>query len=1151
MRIRDIQIDGFGVWSGLKLSELSDELNVFYGPNEAGKTTLMQFVRAMLYGFSPERRGRYLPPLRAGRPGGALAATLDGKQYSISRHADEPGELGDTALVSDGREVSRDAAALAPLVGEVDEATFSNVFAFGLREIQELGTLSDTKAADELYELALGLDRVSLLDVMQELATSRTRLLAPDDRPSLVAQLVSQRERLQGEIDELAQGTAKYLALALERDKLNAEIVRLEDEVARFEKQGRELALARSLAERWHRRESIDERLGQLSGFDALPENALARFDQLEARLANRRRRFEKLRASRRELQNEVDALGINEALVRHAPRLEALAEQQQWIASLEADVGQLEAELLELESQHDLGLKQFGISAVAAAGQGISRRGWSELRNLAKRLHAARLEVVGAKERIAAAQETAESHMRQIAAAIDVEHPDGLTHSLAEAGELVSQLRQRVQLDQKLDQMSRRETELEEQGQEHLEKQILPTWAIVGVGGLFVLGCALVLLFLAGLVLPASFSDVLRWPLGLVGVLAAGIAAFWKVALEHNAVHKLDTCHAQLKQLGQQIEQAKQERDELDRQLPRGGGPLVSRLQTAEKALARLEELLPLEAQRDAAGREAAMLSAQLQSQETDYHRLRKSWRAQLAEQGLPVELKPSQVKAYAKRRNELGALAAQLEQARDELARRRREYDMLRGRVNQLAVDTGLTPKSQRPLEQLRECLAELAQQQSREKQRGELQSEIARIVRRQKRIKRQARTLRTQRTALLAVAGTNDALAFRRLAQAQAEALRLVAERNQLLHEIGQSLAGVLSEEQLAQWLDAPHDLEQLETHVADAKRIAAGHANQARERRGEMNQQLKSMVEDRRLAHKRLELGVVERRLRDALDRWRLVTTCEMMLEAVRAFYEREHQPPVLREASGYLKRLTKNRYTRVWTPLGEHRLVIDDADGNSLNVEVLSRGTREQLFLALRLALVSAYARRGRRLPLVLDDVLVNFDLERAKAAAIVLRDFARAGHQVLIFSCHEHIARLFKHLKADVRRLPDNANPQHVDPLPARRARRAEPPAPVEDEPLPESEEEEVEEDEVDELIAEVEPVVAPHVPEPLPARSLPQPAPPRIPRASTRRVKRVDWSAEEFEGELADRVRTPIRGQREQTRAPEADSDDEDSEAA
>jgi uncharacterized protein YhaN len=1155
MKIRDIQVDGFGVWSGLKLSELSDKVNVFYGPNEAGKTTLMQFVRAMLYGFSPQRRERYLPPVRPGRPGGVLTAQLDDRQYSISRHADEPGELGDAPLVNDGHGTSRDAAALAPLLGEVDEATFSNVFAFGLHEIQELGTLSDTRAADELYDLALGLDRVSLLDVMHELETSRTRLLAPDERPSLVSQLIGQRERLQSEIDELAQGTARYLALAAERDKLNAEMVRLEEEVARFERQGRELALARALADRWHRRGTIDERLGQLTGLEGLPENALARFDQLEARLANRKRRFERLRASRRELAAQIDALGINEALCRHAPRLEALAEQQQWIASLETEVSQLEVELLELESQHEDGLKQFGISAAMATGQGISRRGWSELRDLAKRLHAARAELADAKEKITAAQDTAAAQHRQIAAAIDGEHPDGLTHTLAEAGELVSQLRKRVQLDQRLDQLSRRESELEEQGHEHLEKQILPTWAIVGVGGLFVLGCALVLLFLAGLVLPVSFSNVLGWPLGLVGVAAAGIAAFWKVMLEHSASRQLDSCHAQLKLLTQQIEQAKQERDDLDRKLPRGGGPLVARLQTAEKTLARLEELLPLESQREDAEREASMLAVQVESKAAEYHRLRKNWRQQLAEHGLPVDLKPSQVKAYARRRHELGELSSNLEQGKAELARRRREYDMLTGRINQLAVDAGLTPKAQRPLEQLRECLAELSQQQSREKQRDQLRADVGRVVRRQKKIKRQARTLRAQWGGLLQAAGTSDALAFRRLAQAQAEALRLVAERNQLAHEIEQSLAGYLSEEQLAEWLASPQDLEQLEAHVADARRIAAGHANQARERRGEMNQQLATMVDDRRLAHKRLELGVVDRRLRDALERWRLVTTCGMMLEAVRAFYEREHQPPALREASGYLKRLTQKRYTRVWTPLGEHRLVVDDAEGNSLNVELLSRGTREQLFLALRLALVSAYARRGVQLPLVLDDVLVNFDIGRAKAAALVLRDFARAGHQLLIFSCHEHIARLFQHLKAEVRRLPDNGQPGSEAPR-MRRARRAEPQAPVEDEPLPETEEEEAEEEVVEEAIveqpvAEVEPAIAPPEPEPLPPTSLPQPTPPRIPRP-VRRIKRVEWSAEEFEGELADRVRAPRSMRREHSVAAETlEADDEDAEAA
>ena len=62
MKITDLEVDGYGVWSGLRIEKLSDALNVLYGPNEAGKTTLLQFIRSMLYGFSPPRR-RYLPPV--------------------------------------------------------------------------------------------------------------------------------------------------------------------------------------------------------------------------------------------------------------------------------------------------------------------------------------------------------------------------------------------------------------------------------------------------------------------------------------------------------------------------------------------------------------------------------------------------------------------------------------------------------------------------------------------------------------------------------------------------------------------------------------------------------------------------------------------------------------------------------------------------------------------------------------------------------------------------------------------------------------------------------------------------------------------------------------------------------------------------------
>ena len=70
MKITDLQIDGFGVWSGLSLNGLSPDLTVFYGPNEAGKSTLLQFVRSFCFGYSPERR-RFLPPVHGGRSGGS------------------------------------------------------------------------------------------------------------------------------------------------------------------------------------------------------------------------------------------------------------------------------------------------------------------------------------------------------------------------------------------------------------------------------------------------------------------------------------------------------------------------------------------------------------------------------------------------------------------------------------------------------------------------------------------------------------------------------------------------------------------------------------------------------------------------------------------------------------------------------------------------------------------------------------------------------------------------------------------------------------------------------------------------------------------------------------------------------------------------
>lgn len=236
MKIKDVHIDGFGVWTDLAVDSLPDGMTLFYGPNEAGKTTLMQFIRASFYGFTPERRHRYLPPVYGGVPGGAMRVTGPGGGYQIRRRVNSTeSESAEQSIVgqltvtgSDG--LSQGQHRLQMLLGQIDEAIFTNVFAIGLRELQELSTLDDTSAADELYKLSSGLDRVSLVDVMRSLRGARGRLIdsrKDDPEAGKLARLIDRREKLRDEVSQLTNRSRRWADLATQRRTQDQEIISL------------------------------------------------------------------------------------------------------------------------------------------------------------------------------------------------------------------------------------------------------------------------------------------------------------------------------------------------------------------------------------------------------------------------------------------------------------------------------------------------------------------------------------------------------------------------------------------------------------------------------------------------------------------------------------------------------------------------------------------------------------------------------------------------------------------------------------------------------------------------------------------------------------------------------------------------------------
>jgi hypothetical protein len=295
--------------------------------------------------------------------------------------------------------------------------------------------------------------------------------------------------------------------------------------------------------------------------------------------------------------------------------------------------------------------------------------------------------------------------------------------------------------------------------------------------------------------------------------------------------------------------------------------------------------------------------------------------------------------------------------------------------------------------------------------------------------KRIDRARGKLRRRHAEIIAAAGVTNEEELEQLEQQQETISRLVRERDALTGQIVARIDQGMSEDQIARELDR-RDESQLEDRrrriERDIGRIGQK-LKRLHHRQGQLAHELKSAMADRHLAELHFDLAALRHELGQRLDRWKVLSATRQFLQSVYQKYERERQPETLRKASIFLRRFTEGRYPRVWTPLGEHVLRVDTSQGQSLPVETLSRGTREQVYLSLRLALVVTYARRGTRMPMVLDDVLVNFDTTRARAAARVLVDFAKSGYQLLVFTCHEHIRAILQELGAEARELPHHA----------------------------------------------------------------------------------------------------------------------------
>jgi uncharacterized protein YhaN len=218
--------------------------------------------------------------------------------------------------------------------------------------------------------------------------------------------------------------------------------------------------------------------------------------------------------------------------------------------------------------------------------------------------------------------------------------------------------------------------------------------------------------------------------------------------------------------------------------------------------------------------------------------------------------------------------------------------------------------------------------------------------------------------------------------------------------------------------------PDELARLADEVAESQERQEA----LRNRRAEVAESMKRLASSDEIAKLRQEQEAIRAEMTALATEWARATIARRLLDEAKRTFEQERQPQVLREASDFFQLLTRGRYHGVFSPLGGDRVLQAlMPDQEARMPDQLSRGTVEQLYLALRFGFLTDSAAKGTCLPVIMDEILVNFDPERGKAAAEAIGRLGKS-HQILYFTCHPSTADLLqRNAQANLIRVTDGA----------------------------------------------------------------------------------------------------------------------------
>lgn len=1018
MRITTLNIENFGPfadWSPPGDGVISPRLTVIQGRNEAGKSAIRAFIRMVLFGFLRKNAKDYdiynFPPHRGGAASGSISLRAsDGGSYTIYRREGPRG--GPVTVTGDepgGEEL------LARLIGRITHEVYQNVLSVSLTEVQTFESLRGEQVRDWIFSASLGVvGPVSLPEAAKALNDERSssKGLWSQQRGTL-REALRKLNAQQSEIGKATDELARYEGLTSDIAELRHRIEQLEERLQTARASEIRLKTVNELRPRAMRKTALEADIAALPERENFPEDGVSRLDKLRSDLDAVSRSMREGNLEADEARSALGELDIVDAFARHDRDVQTLRGERTTYANAVRDVALRENEARETDQQIATGLNALGDA-------------WD-----AQKLEAF-VDLEGARSKVRSVDETLSE--KRIALGLVRQKAENTDRYLAEAKSAESSARHTVESmtdvpEQSGEQLQARQDRIERLHEALVERETLEREDAVSAMSASGFGTARTEraylpagLFLAGVVAAAVSAAVGEVTAVVFGALVAvagvglllrsltvkprrgdegGILPSEMLGEVQNEVAEIS------KELG--LDSELRSRDVVE--LRNATGRAIKRRDEYERAAATLREATD-GVQEATASDEIANENVKSAAQARD--QASAAWREALRNLELTETLDPlgaasslESVNTLQEKQRSAQGLRARIADMRETVA----GIELRLGSILESAGMRGFDTFNAGPA--LDELDRRFRRHETTVAQAGTLRQQLENWSKHRGSLEKEEQGLEDGLRALFAAGRCANEESFRSLAAALEKRARLEHDLAQLL-ELHPALAATSPGSIIAETDSFTfEDVEaQRQTAGTEVKQLEL-EITQVREQLFGLEQNRKEAEQSNPVAAIQTEIDELEQRVNEDARRWAVLTIAKHLLDATRDEYQSERQAPLMQLASDHFRHFTNGAYSKVETVIGEEQIRIVEPTGRVKDVRTeLSRGTAEQLYLSMRFALIDEYAQHSEPMPVLMDDVMVNFDPERAAAVCESVVELAER-HQVLVLTCHpETVAQL-------------------------------------------------------------------------------------------------------------------------------------------